>query len=176
VRALPSGRVDRRELLAALARGPGLVLYTGTGDARGWRGYGRVQPWEFDQPDASPIGAVISLSCSGSARLGSIHGLSEVVVEHGAAASAVGAVTEVLRSDDEAIGIAIAERIVAGAASLADALTPPPPGVEDFRISGDPLAPFIGARGSRAALQRLVAPAVGDPLPPVSWGGVPAGT
>ncbi len=171
-RNLPSGRLDRRELLGALARGPGLVLYTGTGDARGWRGYGRLQSWELEQADAEPIGAIVSLSCSGSARLGSIHGLSEVVVETGACASALGAVADVRSSDDQALGVTFAERIVGGAGCLSEMLTPPPPELEDFRISGDPLAPFVGARGSKAALARIEAPAVGDALPPVTWGGV----
>lgn len=171
-RHLPSGRLDRRQLLRALARGPGLVLYSGTGDARGWLGYGRLQSWELEQQDGSPIGAIVSLSCSGSARLGSIHGLSEVALATGAAASALGAVGEVPSSDDEALGLTLAERIVGGASCLAQALTPPVPALQRFRISGDPLAPFIGARGSRAALAGIAAPGVGDPLSPVSWGGV----
>lgn len=171
-RHLPSGQLDRRDLLRALARGPGLVLYSGRGDARGWSGYGRLQSWELDQPDGSPMGAIVSLSCSGSARLGSMHGLSEVAVATGAAASALGAIDTVPSAVDEVLGSTLAARIVGGAGSLAQALTPQIPELQRFRISGDPLAPFVGARGSRAALARVVAPGVGDPLPPVTWGGV----
>ena len=168
-RDLPTGRVDRAELLPAFAAGPGLVVYTGEGDARGWRGFGRIQSWELDRPGGAPMGALVSLSCSGSARLGSIHGLCEVVVEHGVAASAIGAISEVRRKDDDALGLTLAERVLAGAGSIAEAFAAPLPQLERFRISGDPLAPFIGARGSRAALLGIDAPAAGDPLAPVLW-------
>ena len=170
VRYLPTGRIDRSTLLAALAIGPGLVIYTGEGDARGWRGYGRIQAWELDQPRAEPLGALISLSCSGSARLGSLHGLCESIVAHGGAASALGAVGPVRSDDDDRLGELLAGRLAAGATSLAEALDQPVPELEPFRISGDPLAPFIGARGARAALRRIDAPAAGEPLRPVEWG------
>jgi len=168
-RDLPTGRVDRAELLPALTAGPGLVVYTGEGDARGWRGFGRIQSWELDRPGGAPMGALVSLSCSGSARLGSIRGLCEVVVEHGVAASAIGAISEVRREDDDTLGLTLAERVLAGAGSIAEAFAAPLPQLERFRISGDPLAPFIGARGSRAALLGIDAPAAGDPLAPVLW-------
>ena len=172
-RDLPTGRIDRSSLLAVLAAGPGLAIYTGEGDARGWRGYGRVQSWELDQlgsrSDARPIGALVSLSCSGSARLGSLHGLCESVVAHGAAASALGAVDEVRSEDDDRLGELLAERLESGAADLAQAFPEPVPELALFRISGDPLAPFIGARGSRAGVRRLDAPAAGDRLEPVDW-------
>ena len=115
------------------------------------------------------MGALVSLSCSGSARLGSIRGLCEVVVEHGVAASAIGAISEVRREDDDTLGLTLAERVLAGAGSIAEAFAAPLPQLERFRISGDPLAPFIGARGSRAALLGIDAPAAGDPLAPVLW-------
>ena len=169
VRDLPTGRIDRATLLTALAAGPGLVIYTGEGDARGWRGYGRLQTWELDGLGEEPLGALISLSCSGSERLGSLHGLCESVVAHGASASALGAVGEVRSEDDERLGAILAERLAAGALNLAQALPEPLPELALFRISGDPLAPFIGARGARAALRRLDAPAAGDPLEPVRW-------
>lgn len=170
VRDLPTGRINRATLLTTLASGPGLVIYTGEGNAHGWGGYGRLQSWELDHLGTEPLGALISLSCSGSERLGSLHGLCESVVAHGSAASALGAVTEVRSEDNEELGTVLAERLKAGAANLAEALREPTPELAPFRISGDPLAPFIGAHGARAALRRMHAPAAGQRLPPVSWG------
>jgi hypothetical protein len=125
VRDLPTGRIDRATLLRALACGPGLVIYTGEGNAHGWGGYGRLQTWELDQPGTEPLGSLVSLSCSGSARLGSLHGLCESVVAHGSAASALGAVSEVRTEDNERLGVVLAERLTAGAANLAEALREP---------------------------------------------------
>lgn len=170
-RDLPTGRIDRATLLTALASGPGLVIYTGEGNAHGWGGYGRLQSWELHQPGTEPLGALISLSCSGSARLGSLHGLCESVVAHGSAASALGAVSEVPSKDNENLGTVLVERLNAGAANLAEALPEPTSELQLFRISGDPLAPLIGADGARTALRRISAPGAGHRLQPVSWGG-----
>lgn len=177
VRELPTGRIDRATLLSALASGPGLVIYTGEGNAHGWGGYGRLQSWELDQPGTEPLGSLISLSCSGSARLGSLHGLCEAVVAHGSAASALGAVAEVRSEDNERLGTVLAERLTAGAANLAEALREPVSELRLFRISGDPLAPLIGAKGARAALRRINAPGAGHRLQPVAWSRtLPGGT
>ncbi|WP_062526660.1 hypothetical protein [Demequina rhizosphaerae] len=174
-RDLPTGSLRRRELLAAFAAGPGVVLYTGLGTPVGWAGYGGLEAWQLEDPEAEPVGAAISLSCSGAQRRGSRHGICEELVERGVAASALGAVDVVARDDDRALGLAIAGRILGGAATLAGALDPAWEELADFRICGDPLAPFVGARGSRAALRRAYAPAVGDSLPPVDWSTVAPG-
>ncbi|MDL9980027.1 hypothetical protein [Microbacterium candidum] len=166
---LPSARVDRTAMLSALGAGPGLAIYTGEGTPRGWTGYRHVQSWELAQASSAPMGALVSLSCSGSAGIGSIRALAETVVESGAAASALGAVGAVARADDEALGMLLARRFADGATCLADLVVPVVAQLALFRISGDPLAPFVGAPGSDDALRGVEAPAVAAELAPVDW-------
>ena len=167
-RDLPEGRVRSGSLLDALGGGAGLVIYRGHGNPLGWAGYGGLQPWELDRPGASPLGVVLSITCSGSVRLGSRHSFSETLVERGLAACAFGAVADTEQEANSALARA-RPRIAAGAPHLAAALTAELPGLHDYRISGDPLAAFVGARGSRRRLENFFAPAAGDPLPPVEW-------
>lgn len=166
---LPSGRTGRAAMLSALAAGPGLAVYTGEGTPRGWTGYRHVQSWELAQASSAPMGALVSLSCSGSARIGSVRSLAETVVESGAAASSLGAVGPVERAHDEALGMLLARRFAEGATCLAELVAPVVPQLELFRISGDPLAPFAGAPGSDDALRGVEAPAVAAELAPVDW-------
>jgi hypothetical protein len=161
---LPTGQVSRSTVLAVLASGPELVIYTGEGNPHGWAGYGRVRSWELDQLGGEPIGTLISLSCSGSERLGSLRGLCEVAVASGAAACAVGAVSEVLSEDNSRCGDLLSERLAAGPRAVSDALPASLSEQTVFRISGDPLAPLVGALESSAIHQGVASAHSGECL------------
>ena len=168
-RQFTAQRLSRTDLLDALALGPGLAMYVGQGHALGWGGYGGIQAWQLDTAGAQPVGAILSLTCFAATRAGNSPSFSEDVVRRGLAGAAFGAAGLVTHAAAAALAAAIATRIRSGANTLADALPADTSQLEGYRIAGDPLAPFIGARGSRRGVSEVFAPAVGDPLPPVEW-------
>jgi hypothetical protein len=169
VARLSAERLPRYELPGALAEGPGLAIYVGRGHRLGWAGYGGVEVWQLDVPRAKPLGAVLSLTCQASARSGPSPSFSEELVVRGRAAAALGSTELTPHTCNRSLAIAIAGRLAAGAATLADLLPAGHPALEGYRISGDPLAPLIGAHGSRRAIAAVFAPAPGERLSPVDW-------
>lgn len=169
VRRLTAERLGRLDLTAALGLGPGAALYVGQGHALGWGGYGGVQAWQLDVDGPKPLGALLSLTCHAASRSGGSRSFIEEVVWRGLAAAALGAAGSTPHLANAALAVTVAERLAGGARTVADALPRGAPELHCYRIAGDPLAPFVGARGSRAGVSRIFAPAPGDELPPVSW-------
>jgi len=173
-RRLTAERLARFDLLRALALGPGVALYVGQGHALGWGGYGGIEAWQLDVGGGRPMGALLSLTCHAASRAGASPSFSEEVVRRGLAGAAVGAAGFTPHTANAQLAIAVAQRVAAGARTVAAALPSHAHELRDYRIAGDPLAPLVGARGARREIADVFAPAPGDPLPSVSWS-LPAG-
>ena len=169
IRRLTADRLGRFALAEAIGSGTGVALYVGQASRAGWSGYGGVRPEHLAGDSWQPLGAVCSVTCYGAAATRSTASFAELLVGSGMAAGVMGAIGLVRHEADVALAEAIAERIAAGARTLAETLPPDNPTLRSYRIIGDPLASLIGARGSRRAIQAVLAPAPGARLPPVEW-------
>ena len=166
VARLGAERLPRYGLPGALAPGPGLAVYVGQGHWRGWAGYGGVEAWQLDVPAAQPIGAVLSLTCRTGARAGAAPGFCEELVVRGRGGAALGAVDLTPHEQNRSLALAIAGRLAEGAATVADLLPAADPALAGYRLCGDPLAPLLGAPGSRRGIAAVLAPAPGEAPPP----------
>jgi len=169
VRRLTADRLGRFALGESIRSGTGMALYVGQASRLGWSGYGGVRPDHFEGDAWVPLGAVCSITCYGAAATRATASFAEQLVGSGKAAAVLGAIGLVRHEADVALAEAIAERIGAGARTLAETLPPDNPTLRLYRIIGDPLASLIGARGSRRAIRAVFAPAPDAHLPPVQW-------
>ena len=154
IRRLTADRLGRFALAEAIGSGTGVALYVGQASRAGWSGYGGVRPEHLAGDSWQPLGAVCSVTCS-RGRRDPINGqLRRTASGKRYGCRCHGRDWVVRHEADVALAEAIAERIAAGARTLAETLPPDNPTLRSYRIIGDPLASLIGARGSRRAIQR----------------------
>lgn len=115
VRDLRASKVGRAELVAALLRGPQLVVYLGHGRARGWSGYQGVRWHHLDtSAPIQPVGVVIALACDTLAPGRDGIGFGERWVRSGRASAYVGAAGSIDIADGLALSARLVERLASG--------------------------------------------------------------
>lgn len=162
-------RIVRRDLITALGVGPGVTIYCGHSVAAGWIAYGGFDSADVEAIRGHPIGAVLSISCSTSARRRNGLSFSEDMVLAGFTAAALGATGRTLHDQNVELSLALARAFHSPSiVTLADLVSDPgvpAHSLARYRIIGDPLAPLFGYPDATARAIQVFAPGPDDPLP-----------
>jgi hypothetical protein len=165
-------RITRTDLLAALGAGPGLAIYFGHGDTRGWVGYGGCGRADLATFRGEPLGVLLSLTCASATRPPDDLSFCEAVVCGGLAMAAVGAIAPTDHAENVELGHGLARALhdtrITTLADLLIAPEVPRTALRHYRIIGDPLVPLDGLHDAHERCRAVFAPAADDPLPTIS--------
>lgn len=164
---LRADRARRSDLVTALGRGPGVVLYAGHGRARGWSGYQglRWKHLESALPAGSGAGLVIAFACDTLKRTRSRVPFGSRLVAGGVARAYLGVPGSIRTRDAEALGELVVGTLASGAhptpahlvRAVDDAVRAGPAAAQrawrSFRIVGDPCGSL-----DRTAIARSLTP------------------
>lgn len=153
VRRWTSDLLIREDMAQGLGSGLGLAVYVGHGRPIGWVGYRGTRIHHLD-PIREPLGALLSLCCLTASRWRNGLSFAEAVAMRGVAASALGAVSRTLHTDNTRWAVRLCEELRDGAESIGAlivrALPVRPAAVADYRLLGDPTAPLAASAGWKA--------------------------
>jgi hypothetical protein len=143
--------VFREDMVRGLSGGLGLALYLGHGRPVGWAGYYGLRAHHFGKAE-EPLGTLISLCCLTASRRRTGVSFSEQMVLKGFAASAFGAVSPTLHTDNTRWAVRLIEELTAGTGTIGDlilkACPENPAAYRPYRLIGDPLAPLYAGTGA----------------------------
>ncbi|EDY84158.1 hypothetical protein VDG1235_3788 [Verrucomicrobiia bacterium DG1235] len=155
-------RVTRDALSEGLSYGAGLALYYGHGRSVGWTGYHGFRSRHLPERPASPLGAVLSITCSTASRGGGGLSFAERLVTLGVSAASLGATRKTRHLSNAYLASSVCEAIAGGATRLYEAFRqarlPEDILFSSYRLFGDPTASLAGSEASFEAAMGLYAP------------------
>lgn len=149
----------RESMIEGLESGLGLATYFGHGRPIGWVGYYGLRSHHFENPNAKPVGALLSLCCKTASRKNTPLSFCEQLVLDGKTAASFGAVDSTLHTDNTRWSVGITKALLNGANTISDLLMQAIPknisAYKYYRIIGDPLAPIYSSKDTISRTQKI---------------------
>lgn len=147
------------DMMTGINCGLGAVIYLGHGRPVGWAGYYGIRMKHFKNFRNQPSGSIISLCCHTASRKNVGISFSEDLVMEGIAASAFGAVTATLHTDNTRWAVNVCHSLSKGISTIGELITDAAPinisSVNSYRLIGDPLAPLFSSKESIKFAQKI---------------------
>ncbi len=139
----------RESMIEGLESGIGLAAYFGHGRPIGWVGYYGLRSHHFENKNAKPVGALLSLCCKTASRKNTAISFCEQLVLDGKTAVSFGSVDSTLHTDNTRWSVGITKALLSGASTIAELITQATPknlsSYTHYRLIGDPLAPIYSS-------------------------------
>jgi hypothetical protein len=144
--------IYKEDMVKGLHTGIAAAIYVGHGRPIGWVGYYGTRIHELTGKKNEPLAAMLSLTCLTASRKNTDISFAEWLPLRGVAASAFGAVSATVHTDNTRWAVNICEALKGQPATIGALITGAMPerksAANAYRLTGDPLSPLLSAAGA----------------------------